>query len=361
METPSDPTEPSSVLMTTWTAFKITIYVVIMLTAIIGNSMVFIAIGSFQNLRTVSNQFVLSLATSDFVVSLVILPFSVQEAYYSKWYLGDVLCRFWLACDVLFVTISIFNLAAISIDRYRSIKNPLKYSLKRTNRMAYKHIAVAWLLSLLVGVPPFYFSAYHDNSCYLRLYPYFIIPATTIGFFLPLAIVIFTHIRIFWIAKKHASRVSHGPGTVSEGTRSDPNRRKESTGKRATSLAVAETKASGSRILNEDASIAARPTPSGLHQPEFGKPISNKISVARERKAARTVAIVIGVFTVCWMPFFVAVSAASVCPSCDPQQFHLQVLTFIGYANSAANPIIYTIFNKEFRQAFKKILHCKFR
>lgn len=358
MEIPINSTD-TDVLMTAGTATKVTIYVIIMITGIIGNGMVFVAIGTFHSLRTVSNQFVLSLATADFTVSLVILPFSIQEAYYKAWYLGEILCRFWIAGDVLFVTISIFNLAAISIDRYRSIKNPLKYSLKRTNRMAYKQIAAAWLLSLLVGVPPFYFAAFHDDMCYLQLNPYFIIPATTIGFFLPLAVVLYTHTRIFGIAKKLATRVGHGPVTASEGTGSDPTRRQQSIVKKPTSLAV--TKACNSQINNDGVSVAARPIPSGVQQPEFGKPITNKISVRRERKAARTVAIVIGVFSVCWMPFFVAVFVASVCTSCDPQSFPLQVLTFIGYANSAANPIIYTIFNKEFRQAFGKILRCKFR
>lgn len=33
-----------------------------------------------------------------------------------------------------------------------------------------------------------------------------------------------------------------------------------------------------------------------------------------------------------------------------------QAVTWLGYANSTANPIIYTILNKDFRTAFKKIL-----
>ena len=33
-----------------------------------------------------------------------------------------------------------------------------------------------------------------------------------------------------------------------------------------------------------------------------------------------------------------------------------QVLTWLGYSNSSFNPIIYSIFNSEFREAFRKIL-----
>ena len=33
-----------------------------------------------------------------------------------------------------------------------------------------------------------------------------------------------------------------------------------------------------------------------------------------------------------------------------------KVLTWLGYCNSVCNPVIYSIFNKDFRAAFKKIL-----
>lgn len=37
-----------------------------------------------------------------------------------------------------------------------------------------------------------------------------------------------------------------------------------------------------------------------------------------------------------------------------------KILTWLGYSNSAFNPIIYSIFNTEFREAFKKILTSRY-
>lgn len=62
-----------------------------------------------------------------------------------------------------------------------------------------------------------------------------------------------------------------------------------------------------------------------------------------------------GVFLVCWVPFFCVNIVAAFCKTCiGPQTF--KILSWLGYSNSAFNPIIYSIFNTEFREAFKRLL-----
>ncbi|EDS42843.1 conserved hypothetical protein [Culex quinquefasciatus] len=74
-----------------------------------------------------------------------------------------------------------------------------------------------------------------------------------------------------------------------------------------------------------------------------------------DHKAAITVGVIMGVFLVCWVPFFCVNIIAAFCKTCiGPQTF--KVLSWLGYSNSAFNPIIYSIFNTEFREAFKRIL-----
>ncbi|XP_060927535.1 alpha-2B adrenergic receptor [Limanda limanda] len=82
-----------------------------------------------------------------------------------------------------------------------------------------------------------------------------------------------------------------------------------------------------------------------------------KAMVNREKRFTFVLAVVIGVFVVCWFPFFFSYSLTAVCPDTCTIPDPLFVFFFwIGYCNSCLNPVIYTIFNKEFRQAFKKIL-----
>ncbi|XP_061673638.1 alpha-2B adrenergic receptor [Syngnathoides biaculeatus] len=82
-----------------------------------------------------------------------------------------------------------------------------------------------------------------------------------------------------------------------------------------------------------------------------------KAVVNREKRFTFVLAVVIGVFVVCWFPFFFSYSLQAVCPqTCAIPDPLFKFFFWIGYCNSCLNPVIYTIFNKDFRKAFKKIL-----
>ncbi|XP_061623617.1 alpha-2B adrenergic receptor [Phyllopteryx taeniolatus] len=82
-----------------------------------------------------------------------------------------------------------------------------------------------------------------------------------------------------------------------------------------------------------------------------------KAMVNREKRFTFVLAVVIGVFVVCWFPFFFSYSLQAVCPeTCAIPDPLFKFFFWIGYCNSSLNPVIYTIFNKDFRMAFKKIL-----
>uniref|UniRef100_A0A8C2KIL8 D(3) dopamine receptor n=1 Tax=Cyprinus carpio TaxID=7962 RepID=A0A8C2KIL8_CYPCA len=79
---------------------------------------------------------------------------------------------------------------------------------------------------------------------------------------------------------------------------------------------------------------------------------------SKEKKATQMLAIVLGVFLICWLPFFVTHILNTHCRSCHIPPEVYSAFTWLGYVNSALNPVIYTTFNIEFRRAFIKILSC---
>lgn len=80
-----------------------------------------------------------------------------------------------------------------------------------------------------------------------------------------------------------------------------------------------------------------------------------KISLTRERRAARTLGIIMGAFTICWFPFFIVYLLQSFDYFINGYGL-FEFLTWLGYVNSALNPIIYTVFNIDFRKSFERIL-----
>lgn len=82
-----------------------------------------------------------------------------------------------------------------------------------------------------------------------------------------------------------------------------------------------------------------------------------------EQKATKVLGVVFFTFVILWAPFFVLNLIPAVCPNCERQIDHkiFDLATWLGYASSMVNPIFYTIFNKVFRQAFKKVLLCRYR
>lgn len=99
----------------------------------------------------------------------------------------------------------------------------------------------------------------------------------------------------------------------------------------------------GSRLMNSHQRLAKR---------------RQQLEARRERKAAHTLAIITGAFVVCWLPFFVTALLLSLCKSCELNAVITSLFLWLGYFNSTVNPIIYTIFNPEFRRAFQRLL-CK--
>ncbi|KZC07669.1 Octopamine receptor beta-1R [Dufourea novaeangliae] len=90
-------------------------------------------------------------------------------------------------------------------------------------------------------------------------------------------------------------------------------------------------------------------------QPE-DPPITNSSKMRRERKAARTLGIIMSAFLACWLPFFLWYIITSLCDTCESSDAVVAVVFWVGYFNSALNPLIYAYFNRDFRAAFKKTL-----
>jgi 5-hydroxytryptamine receptor 7 len=84
------------------------ILLVLIIGTIIGNSLVCIAVGMVKKLQTPSNLLILSLAVSDLLVAVLVMPFVTTYEVMGYWALGDVVCNLFTSLDVILCT-AVYN------------------------------------------------------------------------------------------------------------------------------------------------------------------------------------------------------------------------------------------------------------
>lgn len=102
--------------------------------------------------------------------------------------------------------------------------------------------------------------------------------------------------------------------------------------------------------------VSYQPQQSSHHHYPVKRKTKDAMDSKRERKAAKTLAIITGAFVMCWLPFFIMAILLPVFRTWTFNEYLMSFFLWLGYFNSTLNPIIYTIFSPEFRQAFKRIL-----
>uniref|UniRef100_A0A673WEX1 Alpha-2B adrenergic receptor n=1 Tax=Salmo trutta TaxID=8032 RepID=A0A673WEX1_SALTR len=391
------------------TALFATAITLMMILTIVGNILVIIAVLTSRSLRGPQNLFLVSLAAADILVATLIIPFSLANELQGYWAFRSLWCEIYLALDVLFCTSSIAHLCAISLDRYLSISRPVSYGAQRTPARIKAAIVVVWLLSAAISFPPLLSLDKSEGGvevCELNNERWYILYSTIGSFFAPCLIMIGVYIRIYQIAKQHTR--------CPPGEKPNPNKTPDNASSNTTSETQAKTP-TGPQIEPQLQTQPSSPTPlptsphgkgkggggngtvknnggskhggaglkiqplSSLTSHKFKKTVATPIStelasdrpgkaqatpmsrrkamVNREKRFTFVLAVVIGVFVICWFPFFFSYSLKAICPkTCSLPDPLFKFFFWIGYCNSCLNPVIYTIFNQDFRKAFKKIL-----
>lgn len=102
------------------------VFVALIILALVGNILVCIAIFWDRRLREqTENLFLVSLAVSDALLSVLVMTFATVNDLGGEWVFGGLYCHLWTSFDITCCTASILNLCAISLDRYWHISQPM--------------------------------------------------------------------------------------------------------------------------------------------------------------------------------------------------------------------------------------------
>uniref|UniRef100_A0A8C6YBK7 Adenosine receptor A2 n=1 Tax=Naja naja TaxID=35670 RepID=A0A8C6YBK7_NAJNA len=290
---------------------------VIALLAVFGNVLVCWAVYLNSNLQNVTNYFVASLAVADIAVGVLAIPFAITiSTGFCAFFYG---CLF-IACFVLVLTqSSIFSLLAIAIDRIIAIRIPLRYNALVTSSHAKGVIAICWFLSFIIGLTPML--GWHRNpleengpsenrtNCSSNMVHCFFATVVTMDYMVyynffacvlvPLLLMFGIYLKIFMTARQQLKQMEN---KMMHGERS-------------------------------------------------------RYILQKEVHAAKSLAFIVGMFAICWLPLHLINCFTLFCPTCkDPPPGVMYLAIILSHANSVVNPLIYAYQIREFRCTFRKII-----
>ncbi|KAG9344155.1 hypothetical protein JZ751_012637 [Albula glossodonta] len=287
---------------------------------VVGNFLVVLAIAYFKQLQSATNSFVMSLAVADFLVGLIVMPYSMVRTVEGCWYFGPTFCEVHSSLDVMLCTASIFHLSCIAFDRYYAVCNPLVYTFKMSRARVGLLIVICWVVPLLISFGPIMLGLHKagidiqlpEGVCAFLVNRVYAVMASLVAFYLPMVIMLVAYWKIYKAAKRQAMQIS----------------------------------AMEHQISVQGLNVAGR------------KQKQRQNAMRRERKAAKTLGIIMGVFLLFWLPFF---TTNVVDPFIEYRTAGVvwDVFLWLGYVNSSLNPFLYGFFNRSFRRAFFMIMGCR--
>ena len=314
---PSDSTGSSTKQTVITLLISIPILLIIF-SAIFGNILVITSVFKFRCLRIISNSFIVSLAFADLLVAVFVMPFSASQEIAGYWLFNVPICNIFNANDVLFSTASLLNICCISMDRYIAISDPFNYRARMSKLKVVVMLTCAWGFSALISHIPIHTNIYttdqirnttsvYEGVCLFEVNFIYALVSSTVSFWIPTTIMVITYILIFRIARRQQRSMVKQLSCVN------------------------------------------------------GSGFQSRKDMRRQHRAARTLGIIMGCFLLCWLPFFLKYVIVTLCGEdvCYTPPWVTSVLFWIGYLNSALNPLIYALVNTDFRDAFETLIKCK--
>ncbi|XP_038071787.1 histamine H3 receptor-like [Patiria miniata] len=288
--------------------------------AVFGNILIFVVILKDKQLRSnVANMYILNLASADLCVGINSLTMNNIWRYTGNWPFQRAVCTFWTVLDYSACMQGAFAVTLISLDRYFMVTKFLEYRKYQSKKLACGLITGTWTLALLVNALPIlgndlwpnaraFGKVNHSVICDFGVLNIlsFNIAQIVVGFFAPAIILACFNFKVY------ANILKRSKGLVR--TAVSPMQ-----------LNTAHPPAEPSANTNSSANITSRDT---------------KRTYKKHRKAAARLALIVGMFSICWIPYYVLQFLFIV----DKIKFSWLLWNGVYYTvwvNSAINPFIY--------------------
>ncbi|NWI18859.1 CCKAR protein, partial [Crypturellus soui] len=356
-----DPPYPSKDLHQT---IRILLYALIFLLSVLGNILVITVLIRNKRMRTVTNTFLLSLAVSDLMLCLFCMPFTLIPNLLKDFIFGSAVCKTATYFMGVSVSVSTFNLVAISLERYSAICKPLQSRVWQTKSHALKVIAGTWCVSFTIMSPyPIYsklvpFTKYNNstaNMCRL-LWPSDVIQQSWYTFLL----------LILFLIPGIIMMVAYGLISLElyRGIKFDVSQRKSARERRASTSSTKYEDGDGCYLHKAK---RKRKTPlqqlsaTGSSKIDRARSSSSSANLTAKKLVIRMLVVIVILFFLCWTPIFSVNAWRAFDTSSADRRLSGAPISFIhllSYTSACVNPIVYCFMNKRFRTGFLATFAC---
>ncbi|XP_039381680.1 histamine H4 receptor isoform X2 [Mauremys reevesii] len=306
------------------------------------------------------------------------IPLYIPYVLTGKWMFGRLLCKLWLVVDYLMCTASAFSIVLISYDRFLSVTKAVTYRNQQgmMSKTVVKMVAV-WVFAFLIYGPAILiwdhvagYSIIHDGECNAEFYYnwYFLLCASTFEFFTPCISVAYFNMHIYRdIQKRKRNRLQSTvniskqvsvPPTGNNVLMADHCSLKEDVSspdsETEDSLSTSRTQVQSAVTDGSHQSRGYSITPDNDQSVALRAKTRSKLN--RDKKIAKSLAIIVCVFAICWAPYsLLMIIRAACCGECVNDVLY-EITFWLLWLNSSVNPFLYPLCHVRFRKAFMKIL-----
>ncbi|XP_006641444.1 histamine H3 receptor [Lepisosteus oculatus] len=369
---------------------------------VLGNALVILAFAVEKSLRTQGNFFFLNLAIADFLVGGFCIPVYIPYVLTGEWKLGRGLCKLWLVVDYMLCSASVFNIVLISFDRFISVTRAVSYRCQKgITRDIVLKMASVWLAAFLLYGPAIISwehiagkSIVPEGECYAEFYFnwYFLMTASTVEFFTPFISVTYFNLSIYInIRKRNLMRNDHltaGPGDCEMEFQGSSKKRQvffvrpaagRSEGRKTKSCQVASAKVSVGEssakkidcqsidlpplqmedLIQQHGDSCYKPVEQFYgtqRRSDVATSIASRFRLSRDKKVAKSLAVIVCVFGLCWAPYTLLMIIRAACHGQCVQHYLYEISFWLLWINSSINPVLYPLCHMSFRKAFMKLL-----
>ncbi|XP_064614227.1 histamine H3 receptor-like [Liolophura sinensis] len=357
---------PQATLAFGWKVFYTTILCPMIIVCVVGNALTIIAYIRDPKLQTVQNMYLLNLAIADFLVGCVSMPFYfVTTILDYQWIFGRLFCKIWNALDFLACLAGAYAVVLISVDRSLMVWQGAAYAVRQTKKSATLRIVMSWCLSFLIYVPAVFLwdvwtgqSIVPNGVCDVEFvinFPFtlstaileFVLPfvsITVLSIYLYVTIIRKSRVALntrIWTNSSARSQASFH--TICKELDGKPER-------------VEIKEPEGKESESNSALSSLKERLSGSKKKKTGD--LEKRILRRNQKAAQRLAVLVGVFVICWTPYTITTIVIAACGNCVDDHLY-EALIWLQWANSVVNPFLYAFTTPRFRENYVRLLHLK--